>query len=76
MLNRYTINKQFKRFCKAMHKDSGVSIIPFEVWKAKHIDELTEAFDIITQDAKMIQVNSLKSDSLHKVSESNTDRKK
>lgn len=60
MLNRHTIDRQFNRFCKAMHKDSGVSIIPFEIWKAKHLDELTEAWDIIQQDTKVHLVNSLK----------------
>jgi hypothetical protein len=60
MLNKHTTDRNFNKFCKAMHKDSGISIIPFQVWKQKHLEELTEAYDIIMQDAKMIQVNSLK----------------
>jgi len=60
MINKYTTDRDFLKFCKAMHKDSEQAAPPFNVWKQNHISDLIAAYDIIMQDAKMIQVNTYK----------------
>jgi hypothetical protein len=60
MINKYTTDRDFLKFCKAMHKDSEQAATPFNVWKQKHISDLIAAYEIIIQDTKIHLVNSLK----------------